>query len=86
MLQELKISDDPGKAARYCDDDNGIHYEEDVSGPHVVSLVSDYNVMPVSASEFCLNFFTIFPDPDWKRSEGRKRTHGAKGMLDMYFL
>jgi len=51
VIQELKISEDPSRAGRYCEDDTAIRYEEDISGPHVVSLVTDYNVMPTGRGQ-----------------------------------
>ena len=47
--KELKISDAANKAARYCQDEAPVRYEEEEEQPQVVSLVDSYNVMPVRA-------------------------------------
>ena len=45
----MKISDAANKAARYCQDEAPVRYEEEEEQPQVVSLVDSYNVMPVRA-------------------------------------
>ena len=50
-MQELKIAENANKAARYCQEETSIRYEEDLDQPKVVSLVDTYNVKAVSLDD-----------------------------------
>ena len=77
-LQELKIAENANKAARYCQEETSIRYEEDLDQPKVVSLVDTYNVKAVSLDDVDILYICICLQPGGRALKGDRGPMGPR--------